>query len=150
MPLRLGTSRDLVNELPRVGAMIAALAATLAFEHFVVHELIVLPELAASGEAPLWTIAAMSLPELVVFFAVGYGVRSAVGAVMHAGVGAVVRTAFHSFLAVTGQAGHAETALGGGADLAVATPVMAFAYLLVLALAASAAADQREVVGDSG
>lgn len=148
MRVAFGSPRELVKELPWLGATAAALLAIFAFEHFVVHELIVLPALAELGVVPLWMIATMVVPELVVFFAVGYRLRSVLAAVMHAGVGALLRSGFHLTLAVVGRPGHTATSLLSASELTLATPVMAVAYLVVAALAATAASEQRQLVGD--
>ena len=91
MRLRLGSPRELLAELPWLGATTLALVATMSLEHFLVHRQIVLPTLALTPHPPFWMYAAMIVPELVVFFAAGYRLRSGLVIAMYAGVGGLVR-----------------------------------------------------------
>ncbi len=148
MRLRLGTANDLVTELPWLGAGMLALVGTLAVEHFVVHRLIVLPTLAFTARPPFWMYAAMVVPELVVFFVAGYRVRTIGALVMYAGVGGVVRNAFHLALRVAHEPGHVHVTSEGFSEFAMTTPIIAIGYLLVLALAAWSGEDERRLAGE--
>ncbi len=149
MRLRLGSLADLVTELPWLAATALALVATLAVEHFLVHRQIVLPTLAFTSRAPFWMYAAMIVPELVVFFAAGYRLRSWVVLAMYAGVGGVVRSGFHYLLELAHEPGHVAVAHERMSEFAMTTPVVAIGYLLVLAVAAWSGEDERRLAGDA-
>jgi hypothetical protein len=145
MQLRIGAPRELVDEVPTLCATAATLVAVLAFEHWVVHRLIVIPALAYAAQPPLWTIAAMIAPELVVFFAVGLRIRSALAAVTYAGVGALLRGGAQVGLALAGEPGHDRVGDALASEFALSTPVVGLAYLLVLGLAVSWRDAERRV-----
>ncbi len=147
MRLRLGSLNDLVEELPFLGAATLALVAVLGIEHFIVHRQIVLPTLALTAHPPFWMYAAMVAPELVVFFAAGYRLRSLGALAMYAGVGGVVRSAFHLALQLAAEPGHASAAADRFSEFAMTTPVVAVGYLLVLAVAAWSGEDERRLAG---
>ncbi len=149
MGLRLGSPRDLVTELPWLAAATLALVATLALEHFVVHRQIVLPTLAFTSRPPFWMYAAMIVPELVVFFASGYRLRTWTSLVMYAGVGGVVRSGFHLFLVIANEPGHVGGVRDRFSEFALKTPVVAIGYFLVLAVAAWSGEDERRLAGDA-
>ncbi len=149
MRLRLGSLQDLVTELPYLGAATVALVAVLAIEHFLVHRQIVLPTLAFTSHPPFWMYAAMVVPELVVFFAAGYRLRTWVAAAMYAGVGGVVRSGFHWLLQLVHEPGHAAMSTETFSEFAMTTPVVAVGYLLVLAVAAWSGEDERRLAGDA-
>ncbi len=148
MRLRLGSLKELVAELPWLGATTVALLAMLALEHFLVHREIVLPTLAFTSRPPFWMYAAMVVPELVVFFAAGYRLRSWVTLAMYAGVGGVVRSAFHWLLQLVHEPGHVA-ASERISEFAMTTPIIAIGYLLVLAVAAWSGEDERRLAGDA-
>ncbi len=148
MRLRFGSLKDLVSELPWLGATTLALVAMLAVEHFVVHRQIVLPTLALTAHPPFWMYAAMIVPELVVFFAAGYRLRSWLALAMYAGVGGIVRSGFHWLLQVAHEPGHAAVT-ESISEFAMTTPFVAFGYLLVLAVAAWSGEDERRLAGDA-
>jgi hypothetical protein len=137
MQLRLGSPRDLVDEVPALAATASVLVLVLAFEHWVVHRLIVVPALAHASQPPLWTIAAMISPELVVFFATGLRIRTALTAVAYAGVGALLRGGAQVGLALLGEPGHDRVGDALASEFALSTPIVGLAYLLVLGLAVS-------------
>lgn len=147
MRLALGSTKDLVGELPWLALATLALVATLGLEHFLVHREIVLPALALTREPPFWMFAAMIVPELVVFFAAGYRLRTWLSVAMYAGVGAMIRSAFISVLERMGEPGHVGPAHEGLSELAATAPAVAFGYLLVLALAAWSGEDERRLAG---
>jgi len=149
MGLRLGSLRELVTELPWLGAAMLGLVAMLAVEHFVVHRQIVLPTLELTARPPFWMYAAMVVPELVVFFAAGYRLRSWGTLVMYAGVGGVVRSAFHLGLQLANEPGHFSMVHEGFSEFAMTTPVIAIGYLLALAVAAWSGEDERRLAGDA-
>jgi hypothetical protein len=149
MRLRLGSVKDVVTELPWLAAATLALVATLALEHFLVHREIVLPTLAFTPRPPFWMYAAMVVPELVVFFAAGYRLRTWLTAVMYAGVGALVRSAFHLVLQLAREPGHAGGVHDRFSEFAMRTPVIAVGYLVVLAVAAWSGEDERRLAGDA-
>src|SRR5512133_2697992 len=148
MRLRLGSPRDLVSELPSLAVTTIALVAMLAIEHFVVHRQIVLPTLALTAQPPFWMYAAMIVPALVVFFAAGYRLNTVVALAMYAGVGGVVRSAFHYVLQIVHEPGHAA-ASDRISEFAMTTPIVAIGYLLVLAVAAWSGEDERRLAGDA-
>jgi hypothetical protein len=145
MQLRLGTARELVDEVPALGAAAATLVAVLAFEHWVVHRLIVIPALTHGSQPPLWTVAAMVAPELVVFFAIGLRIHTALAAVTYAGVGSLIRGGAQVGLALLGEPGHHRTGDALASEFALATPIVGLAYLLVLGLALSWRDSERRV-----
>ena len=149
MRLPIGTLRDLPRELPWLGLTAAALVATFAFEHFVVHLLVVMPS-AEVGDVPAWAVAAMVLPELVVLFLAGYRLRNVVCIVTLAGLGALLRFGFHVLLALAGARGHAEVGRVPFSEASLTAPMMGLAYLLVLGLAATMALDERRPLGAPG
>ncbi len=134
-------------ELPWLGAAMLALVLTLAVEHFIVHRQIVLPTLALTAHPPFWMYAAMVVPELVVFFAAGYRLRSLGALVMYAGVGGVVRSVFHLALRFAQEPGHAGATADRFSEFAMRTPVVAIGYLLVLGVAAWSGEDERRLAG---
>lgn len=147
MPLRLGTPRDLVDELPWLCVATVALVVTLCVEHFLVHRQIVLPTLAFTAQPPFWMYAAMIVPELVVFFAAGYRLGSVVELVMYAGVGGGVRGAFHLLLELAHEPGHVGVTHERFSEFAMTVPVIALGYLLVLGVAAWSGEDERRLAG---
>ncbi len=149
MRLRFGSARDLVVELPWLLATTVALLGTLVLEHFLVHRLIVLPTLAYMARPPFWMYAAMIVPELVVFFAAGYRLCSWMALVMYAGVGGVMRSAFHLALQIAHEPGHVGGIHERFSEFAMRTPVIALGYLVVLAVAASSGEDERRLAGDA-
>ncbi len=148
MRLRLGSLHELVAELPWLGATALALVATLAVEHFLVHRQIVLPTLELTAHPPFWMYAAMVVPELVVFFAAGYRLRTWLTLVMYAGVGGIVRSGFHWLLQVVHEPGHVAVN-ESISEFAMTTPIVAIGYLLVLAVAAWSGEDERRLAGDA-
>jgi hypothetical protein len=148
MRLRLGSPRELVTELPSLAMTATALVAMLAVEHFVVHRQIVLPTLALTAQPPFWMYAAMVVPELVVFFAAGYRLRTLLALAMYAGVGGVVRSGFHYVLQIVNEPGHAASS-DRISEFAMTTPFVAIGYLLVLAVAAWSGEDERRLAGDA-
>jgi hypothetical protein len=149
MRLRVGSPRELAAELPWLGATTLALLATLSLEHFVVHRQIVLPTLELTPHPPFWMYAAMVVPELVLFFAAGYRLRTWLAVVMYAGVGGVVRSGFHALLQLAGEPGHVDPLHGPLSELATMTPFVAVGYLLALAFAAWSGEDERRLAGDA-
>jgi hypothetical protein len=148
--LRLGTPRDLVDELPWLAATVVALPATLALEHFVVHLQIVLPTLALTATPPFWMYAAMVVPELVVFFVAGYRLRTVAALVMYAGVGGLVRGGFRLALHLAAAPGHLGLAPQDRfSEFATRTPFVTVGYLLVVAVAAWSGEDERRLAGDA-
>ncbi len=148
MRLRLGSPRELATELPSLAMTAAALVAMLAVEHFVVHRQIVLPTLALTSQPPFWMYAAMVVPELVVFFAAGYRLRTLLSLAMYAGVGGIVRSGFHYVLQIAKEPGHAASS-DRISEFAMTTPIVAIGYLLVLAVAAWSGEDERRLAGDA-
>jgi hypothetical protein len=146
MRLGLGSPRGLAEELPWLGLTAAALVVTLALEHFVVHRQIVLPALALTPRPPIWMFAAMVVPELVVFFAAGYRLRTWLAVLMYAAVGGVLRSGFQLALALAGEPGHTD-ALHTVSEFALATPAVTVGYLVVLGLAAWSGEDERRLAG---
>ncbi len=149
MRLRFGSLKDLVTELPWLGGSVLALVTTLAVEHFLVHRQIVLPTLAFTAHPPFWMYAAMVVPELVVFFAAGYRLRTWLALVMYAGVGGIVRSAFHWLLQAVHEPGHVAMSHESISEFAMTTPLVAVGYLLVLAVAAWSGEDERRLAGDA-
>jgi hypothetical protein len=147
MLLRLGSPRDLVNELPSLAATTVALVATLAIEHFLVHRQIVLPTLAMTARPPFWMYAAMVVPELVVYFTAGYRLKTWVAVIAYAGTGGLVRSGFQALLRAAAEPGHVG-AIEGFSEFAMTTPLVAVGYLLVLALAAWSGEDERRLAGE--
>lgn len=138
--------REILHELPWLAASLFGLVAMFVLEHFVVHKQIVLPALEITAEPPLWMWGSMFVPELVVFFAAGWRLRSwgAVGA--YALLGAAAREYFHYQLARLGEPGHA-TAFGDPfSDFAVHWPAVTIAYVLVLGLAAWSGQHERQLL----
>ncbi len=148
MRLRLGSLKELVAELPWLGGATVALLAMLALEHFLVHREIVLPTLALTSHPPFWMYAAMVVPELVVFFAAGYRLRTWLTLAMYAGVGGIVRSGFHWLLQLAHEPGHVA-ANDRMSEFAMTTPIVAIGYLLVLAVAAWSGEDERRLAGDA-
>jgi hypothetical protein len=128
--------RELLGELPWLGVSMLGLVAMFSLEHFVVHKQIVLPALEITAEPPLWMWGAMFVPELVVFFAAGWRLRSWAEVVGYAGAGAIVREGFHYLLALAKEPGHVNAFQDPLSDFAVYAPAIALAYALVLSLAA--------------
>ncbi len=149
MRLRLGTLDDLVEELPYLGGATVALVAVLAIEHFLVHRQIVIPTLALTAHPPFWMYAAMVVPELMVFFAAGYRLRTLLALAMYAGVGGAVRSAFHWLLQAVHEPGHLAMSHETISEFAMTTPVVAIGYLLVLGVAAWSGEDERRLAGDA-
>jgi hypothetical protein len=147
MRLRLGTSGELVNAAPALGATAAILVLVLAFEHWVIHRLIVIPALAHAPTPPLWAIDAMIAPELVLLFAAGLRVRSAIVALAYAGIGALIRGATQVALALAGEPGHERAANDLASEFAVSAPAAGIVYLLVVGLGASWRNAERGVEG---
>jgi len=147
MRLPLGSPRELVTELPWLGLAVAALLATFALEHFVVHRQIVLPALALTPQPPLWMFAAMVAPELVVFFAAGYRLRTWLAVLMYAGVGGLLRGGFQLALALAREPGHLDALQRPVSEFALTTPAVALGYLVVLGLAAWSGEDERRLAG---
>ncbi|HEX9052068.1 MAG TPA: hypothetical protein VF841_16175 [Anaeromyxobacter sp.] len=137
-----------MTELPWLGATVVALVATLSVEHFLVHRQIVLPTLAFTSRLPFWMYAAMVVPELVVFFAAGYRLRTLLSLAMYAGVGGVVRSGFHYLLRLAHEPGHVAST-DHISEFAMTTPLVAIGYLLVLAVAAWSGEDERRLAGDA-
>jgi hypothetical protein len=138
-----------VSELPWLGAATLALVGTLAVEHFVVHRQIVLPTLELTSHPPFWMYGAMVAPELVVFFAAGYRLRTLLALAMYAGVGGVVRSLFHLALELAREPGHVASAHEGFSEFAMTTPAVAIGYLLVLGVAAWSGEDERRLAGEA-
>jgi hypothetical protein len=147
MRLRVGSPRELVAELPWLGGTMLALLATLSLEHFVVHRQIVLPTLALTPTPPFWMYAAMVVPELALFFAAGYRLRTWLAVVMYAGVGGLFRSGFHALLRLAAEPGHVDAVRGPLSEFATATPLVAVGYLLALAVAAWSGEDERRLAG---
>ena len=147
MRLRLGSPRELVAELPWLGLAATGLVVTFALEHFVVHRQVVLPALAVTPQPPLWMFAAMVVPELVVFFAAGYRLRTWLAVAMYAGVGGLLRGGFQLLLAILGEPGHTEALQRPFSEYALTTPAVTIGYLLVLGLAAWSGEDERRLGG---
>lgn len=142
-------TEGLVAELPRLGLAMAGLVAALAFEHYFVHRYIVLPALSVGDAAP-WMWGSLVIPELMVGFAAGWRLRSRASVVMYAGTAAVVREAFQLALHGLGEPGHVGTGLTP-TEIAIATPIVAAAYLVVLGLASTSAQEEDRVVrGERG
>lgn len=139
-----------MGELPWLGATVLALAATLVLEHFVVHLQIVLPTLALTATPPFWMYAAMVVPELVVFFVAGYRLRTIAAIVMYAGIGGLLRGAFHLALHLAKAPGHlGPVPHDRFSEFATRTPIVTLGYLLVLAVAAWSGEDERRLAGDA-
>ncbi len=111
------------------------------------HRQIVLPTLELTAHPPFWMYAAMVVPELVVFFAAGYRLRSLLALVMYAGVGGVVRSGFHLALRMAHEPGHALATADRFSEFAMTTPIVAIGYLLVLGVAAWSGEDERRLAG---
>ncbi|HET8541390.1 MAG TPA: hypothetical protein VFL83_16050 [Anaeromyxobacter sp.] len=150
MPMRLGSHKELVAELPWLGVAALALVGTLSVEHFVVHRQIVLPTLELTTRPPFWMYAAMIAPELVVFFAAGYRLRTWLALVMYAGIGGLVRSAYHLALQLAQEPGHQLAGHERLSEFAMTTPVVAVGYMLVLAVAAWSGEDERRLSDASG
>jgi hypothetical protein len=148
MLLPVGSHRDLGPELPWLGVAMLALVVTMCVEHFLVHRQIVLPTLAFTARPPFWMYAAMIVPELVVFFAAGYRLRTWAALVMYAGVGGVVRSAFHLLLQLAHEPGHVDAVHESFSEFAMTLPFVAVGYLLVLGVAAWSGEDERRLAGE--
>jgi hypothetical protein len=136
MRLRLPPPREALDELPWLGLAMVGLVTTLALEHFFVYKQIILPALEITAEPPLWMWGALFVPELVVFFASGWRLRTWTSVVAYAAAGATLREGFHYLLARAGEPGHIDALKDPFSDFAVKWPTILVGYLLVLALAA--------------
>ena len=87
------------------------------------------------AEPPLWMWGALFVPELVVFFASGWRLRTWPSVVAYAAAGATLREGFHYLLARAGEPGHIDALKDPFSDFAVKWPTILVAYVLVLALA---------------
>jgi hypothetical protein len=129
-------SREVLDELPWLGLAMIGLVATFALEHFFVYKHILLSALEIVAEPPLWMWGSLFVPELVVFFAAGWRLRSWSAVVAYAAAGATLREGFHYLLARAGEPGHIDALKDPFSDFAVKWPTIAVAYVLVLGLAA--------------
>ncbi|HEY6101396.1 MAG TPA: hypothetical protein VIW03_18300 [Anaeromyxobacter sp.] len=136
MRLRPEHPREILHELPWLALAMIGLVAMLALEHYLVYKQIVLPALQITAEPPLWMWGAMFVPELVVFFAAGWRLRSWSDVGGYAIVGATVREGVHYVLARAGEPGHIDALRDPFSDFVVNWPAIALAYALVLGLAA--------------
>jgi hypothetical protein len=125
---------------------LAALAVTLAFEHWVVHRQVILPMLESSGQVIPWMWGALFAPELVVVFVAGWRLRSPILPVLYAASAAVLREGVEIVLALRGEPGHAMPD-APTSEFAFGAPQVALAYLVVLAIAASAGRSDSRLDG---
>ena len=84
----------MLPELGWLAIMLLALAAALAFEHWVVHLQMLLPAL-AQGAVPPWVFGSMFVPELVTCFVSGWRLRSTRWIVAYAICAATDPSALH-------------------------------------------------------
>ena len=134
MTTRTADATSAIRELAWLGLMLVALAAALAFEHWVVHLQMLLPALAQDAVPP-WLYGALFVPELVACFLSGWRLRSKTWIVTYAIAAALIRQLFHAMLGALGEPGH-RSPLDGPAEFAIATPIVVFLYALVFSLAA--------------
>lgn len=130
-----GTGGAWLREAGLLALTLVGLVAGLGFEHWVVHRQMILPALDAGGYVLPWMWGALYAPELVIAFVAGWRLRSPSAIAVYAGAAAVVREGFELWLARIGEPGHA---VGGApvSEFVFATPLVALAYIVVLALAA--------------
>ena len=128
--------REILHAVPWLALSMAGLAAMFALEHFFVYKQIILPALEITAEPPLWMLGAMFVPELVVFFATGWRLRTWSAVLVYAVAGATLREGFHRLLARAGEPGYVESFVDPFSDFAVHWMPIAVAYACVLGLAA--------------
>jgi hypothetical protein len=141
--------REALDELPWLGLAMVGLVTTLVLEHFFVYKLIVLPTLEITAEPPLWMWGSMFVPELVVFFASGWRLRSWSAVAAYAAAGSTLREGFHYLLARAGEPGHIDGLKDPFSDFAVKWPTIAVGYVLVLGLAAWSGQQEGRLVHGS-
>lgn len=146
--MRVGPTslREVVREAPWLGASMLGLLAMFALEHYVVHRQIILPVLEITVDPPLWMWGAMFVPELVVFFAAGWRLRSWSAVAAYAVAGAFLREGFHYLLTLAGEPGHVDAFRDPFSDFAVNTLEITIAYALVLGLAAWSGRGERRLL----
>jgi hypothetical protein len=146
--MRIGPThaRDVLREVPWLCVAMLGVVAMFALEHYVVHKQIILPALEITAEPPLWMWGSMFVPELVVFFAAGWRLRSWSAVVAYAAAGAVTREGFHYLLALAGEPGHIDAFKDPFSDFAVNTVEIAVAYAFVLGLAAWSGRGERRLL----
>ncbi len=118
----------------RAGGWLAVLVAALIVQHFVVHRGVILPAAATPEGVPPWAWAALFAPELVACFAAGWRLRSWKLVAIYAALATLVREGFFFLLHALSEPGH-EVTLATRPDVALTPPIVAVAYLVVIAVA---------------
>jgi hypothetical protein len=136
------------GELGWLATTLAALVATFAFEHWIVHRQMILPALEATGVVLPWMWGALLAPEMVVAFVAGWRLRGAGWIVTYAVVGALAREGFEVVLARAGEPGHVLRD-GAVSEFAFGAPFVALAYLVLFALASASGRSDDALDGTS-
>lgn len=124
-----------VPEVVWLAATLAALSATLAFEHWVIHRDVIVPALEQSPIIYPWMWATLLVPELIVCFVAGWRIPGRRWIVVYALAAAAHREGWEYLLYRLGEPGHLGRFGSVAAEFAVAAPVVVIAYLAVFALA---------------
>ena len=130
----------------RTVAWLGALGAALVVEHFVVHRGVILPAIEATGSVPPWAWAALYAPELVACFVAGWYLRSWALVAVYAVLATLLRERFYLLLHALCEPGH-ESATAPRAEFALAAPLVAIAYLVVLVVASLSSREDAELDG---
>lgn len=130
----------------RIVAWLGALGIALVVEHFVVHRGVILPTIAATGSVPPWAWAALYAPELVACFVAGWHLRSWALVGVYAVLATLLRERFYQLLHALGEPGH-EAVTAPRAEFALAAPLVAVAYVIVLVVASLSSREDAELDG---
>lgn len=118
----------------RAGGWLGVLVAALIVQHFVVHRGVIVPAAATNEGVPPWAWAALFAPELIACFAAGWRLRTWKLVAIYAALATLVRQGFFFLLHVFNEPGH-ETGLESRPDVALTLPIVALAYLAIIAVA---------------
>jgi hypothetical protein len=137
--------RSIGTGVLRTAAWLGALAIALIVEHFVVHRGVILSAIEATGSVPHWAWAALYAPELIVCFVAGWNLRSWALVGVYAVLATLLRERFYLLLHAFGEPGHG--AVTPRAEFELAAPVVAVAYVVVLAVASLSSREDAELDG---
>ena len=131
----------------RTVAWLGALGIALVVEHFVVHRGVILPAIEATASVPPWAWAALYAPELVACFVAGWHLRSWALVGVYAVLATVLRERFYLLLHALGEPGHEAVSGVPRAEFALAAPIVAVAYVIVLVVASLSSREDAELDG---